>query len=69
MSYRTLEVELENGVVRAAHAESLPSKAHGLLTILDVPATESSAAPATSLADLAQDFGYSVFFVGEKPVL
>ncbi len=56
MSYRTLEVELENGVVHAAHSESLPAKAHALLTILDAPATEPSAAPAPSLADLAQDF-------------
>ena len=56
MSYKTLEVELENGVVHAAHSESLPARAHALLTILDVPATEPSAAPATPLADLAQDF-------------
>ena len=56
MSYKTVEVELENGVVRTAQSESLPAKAHALLTILDVPASEPSVAPATSLADLAQDF-------------
>lgn len=34
MSYKTLEVELENGHVRPSGAETLPSKAHALLTIL-----------------------------------
>ena len=56
MSYKTVEVQLENGVVHAAHSESLPAKAHALLTILDVPAADPSTAPTTSLADLAQDF-------------
>ena len=35
MSYRTLEVELENGRVRPRGSETLPAKAHGLLTLLD----------------------------------
>lgn len=34
MSYKTLEVELENGRVHPSGAEILPSKAHALLTIL-----------------------------------
>jgi hypothetical protein len=34
MSYRTVEVELEHGRVRARNAEALPSKANALLTIL-----------------------------------
>ncbi len=35
MSYKTLEVELENGHVRPCGAEVLPANAHALLTILD----------------------------------
>ncbi|MBM3841409.1 MAG: hypothetical protein FJ398_26360 [Verrucomicrobia bacterium] len=35
MSYRTLEVELEDGRVRPRGSETLPNKAHGLLTLLD----------------------------------
>lgn len=34
MSYKTVEVDLENGRVRPSNAESLPEKAHALLTIL-----------------------------------
>ena len=34
MSYKTLEVELENGRVHPSGAETLPPKAHALLTIL-----------------------------------
>ena len=34
MSYKTLEVELENGRVHLSGAEILPAKAHTLLTIL-----------------------------------
>jgi len=56
MSYKTLEVELENGVVHAAGSETLPAKAHALLTILGVPATEPPAGTESSLADLARDF-------------
>ena len=48
MSYKTVEVELENGRVQAAGAETLPEKAHGLLTILS-PQTVKSDAPAKSL--------------------
>ncbi len=35
MNYKTVEVELDNGRVHAAGAESLPVKAHALLTILE----------------------------------
>jgi hypothetical protein len=35
MSYKTVEVELENGHVRPAGSETLPGRAHGLLTLLD----------------------------------
>ena len=34
MSYKTVEVELENGRVRPSGSETLPDKAHALLTIL-----------------------------------
>jgi hypothetical protein len=44
MSYKTVEVELENGRVQAAGAETLPGKARGLLTILS-PQTVKSNAP------------------------
>jgi hypothetical protein len=48
MSYKTVEVELENGRVQAAGAETLPGKARGLLTILS-PQTVKSNAPVGSL--------------------
>ena len=35
MSYRTVEVDLEHGRVRARNAEALPPKASALLTILE----------------------------------
>ncbi len=40
MSYKTVEVELENGRVRPSNAESLPEKAHALLTILTAAPSE-----------------------------
>ncbi|HWF18093.1 MAG TPA: hypothetical protein VG754_02450 [Verrucomicrobiae bacterium] len=49
MSYKTLEVELENGRVHPSGAETLPPKAHALLTILS--ANESAEALNGSLAD------------------
>jgi len=42
MNYRTLEVELEDGRVHPHGAETLPAKAHALLTLLD--SMESSTA-------------------------
>ena len=50
MSYKTLEVELENGHVRPRDSETLPAKAHALLTLLD-----SSLPPvARTCAELAE---------------
>src|SRR5258706_375778 len=50
MSYKTLEVELENGRVHPRGSETLPAKAHALLTLLD-----SSAPPvAQTCAELAE---------------
>ena len=56
MSYKTLEVELENGVVHPAGSETLPAKAHALLTILTLAPAAVAEAPGGSLADLVQDF-------------
>lgn len=53
MSFRTLEVELENGVVHPSGNEKLPAKAHALLTILSPPPT---APPQGSLADRVKHF-------------
>lgn len=45
MSYKTLEVELENGRMRPRGTENLPIRADALLTILSpVPAEAGSAA-------------------------
>ncbi len=49
MRYRTLEVELENGRVSPVGPDTLPAKAHALLTILDPAPTEPT--PEGSLAD------------------
>ena len=35
MSYKTVEVELENGRVQASGRDTLPRRARGLLTLLD----------------------------------
>jgi hypothetical protein len=56
MSYKTVEVELENGRVRPAGAETLPDKAHALLTILSPQAVKSEA-PARSLGKAMRDLG------------
>ncbi len=56
MSYKTVEVELENGVVHPAGSETLPAKAHALLTILTPAPPAPAEATAGSLADLGQDF-------------
>jgi hypothetical protein len=56
MSYKTVEVELENGRVHAAGAETLPDKAHALLTILS-PQTVKSDGPAKSLGDAMRELG------------
>jgi hypothetical protein len=49
MSLRTFEVELEDGRIRACGSESLPAKAHGLLTVLD----SSTSSPVQTCAELA----------------
>jgi len=56
MSYKTVEVELENGRVPAAGAETLPAKAHALLTILS-PQPAKSEAPAKSLGNAMRELG------------
>jgi len=53
MSYKTVEVELENGRVRPSGSETLPDKAHALLTILT--ATPSPEQSNGSLADCVGD--------------
>ncbi|HEY6227826.1 MAG TPA: hypothetical protein VI282_11955 [Verrucomicrobiae bacterium] len=53
MSYRTVEVELENGVVRPAGAEILPTTGHGLLMLFPTGA----ATPVRSCAELAKWWG------------
>ena len=55
MSYKTLEVELENGRVRPSGPETLPAKAHALLTILGPAGPAIPETPNASLADLTAD--------------
>lgn len=50
MSYKTVEVELENGHVRPSGSEMLPARAHALLTLLE---TRTSAA-ALTCSELAE---------------
>ena len=57
MSYKTLEVELENGRVHPSGSEALPIKAHALLTILVAPVAESIAAPARTMGDALRSLG------------
>jgi hypothetical protein len=56
MSYKTVEVELENGRVRPAGADTLPVKAHALLTILSPQAVKPEA-PAKSLGKAMRELG------------
>ena len=55
MSYKTLEVELENGRVHPSGAETLPVNARALLTILNAPgdAPAANGNLADRVADLA----------------
>jgi|GEM_PF-1921409 len=55
MSYQTLEVELENGRVAPCGQESLPPRAHALLTILGPAASETTDNAGPSIAELAGD--------------
>jgi hypothetical protein len=50
MSYKTVEVELENGHVRPSGPDILPAKAHALLTLLDFV----SPSAARTCSDLAE---------------
>jgi hypothetical protein len=54
MSYKTVEAELENGRVPAAGAETLPNKAHALLTILS-PQVVKPELPARSLGQAMRE--------------
>ena len=56
MSYKTVEVELENGRVHPAAAEILPDKAYALLTILS-PQSVQSEPPTRSLGQAMRDLG------------
>jgi hypothetical protein len=55
MSYKTVEVELENGHVRPSGSETLPDKAHALLTILTATPTPNPQNANGSLADRVAD--------------
>ena len=52
MSYKTVEVELDQGRVRASGSETLPEKAHALLVILNPVTPEPEEVTGPSLADL-----------------
>ena len=54
MSYKTLEVELENGRVSPVGPDTLPAKAHALLTILE-PAPPHSSPSERSLGDAPRE--------------
>ncbi len=55
MSYRTVEVELENGRVQPSGPESLPAKARALLTILAAEQPPDSERADGSLAERVAD--------------
>lgn len=57
MSYKTVEVELENGHVHPSGSETLPAKAHALLTILDSSAPNGSTPLHPSAAGLRRLLG------------
>ena len=55
MSYKTVEVELENGRVRPSGAETLPAQAHALLTILSSEKAEKATTGNGTLAERVAD--------------
>jgi len=57
MSYQTLEVELENGRVHPSGPETLPPKAHALLTILEDGPAKPAAAPGRTLGQAMRELG------------
>ena len=59
MSYQTVEVELENGRVQPCGAETLPARAHGLLTILEGRPCEPVVAPVRTLGQAMRALGVS----------
>jgi hypothetical protein len=56
MSYKTVEVKLENGRVQPSGSETLPEKALALLTILSPAPDEDEQIDGPSIADLAGEF-------------
>ena len=56
MSYKTLEVELVNGRVHPAGAETLPDRARALLTMLSPQAVKTEA-PTKSLGEAMRKLG------------
>jgi hypothetical protein len=56
MSYKTVEVELEQGRVRPSGSETLPDKARALLVILSSAPAEPEEVTGPSLAELGAAF-------------
>ena len=56
MSYKTVEVELEQGRVRPSGSETLPDKARALLVILSPNPPEPEEVTGPSLAELMAEF-------------
>ena len=52
MSFKTVEVELEDGRVRPSGAEVLPTRAHALLTILEANGVATISTGRTANAGL-----------------
>ena len=52
MSYKTVEVDLDDGRVQARGRDTLPPKAHALLTILDPNGASAAPTPTTTGAGL-----------------
>ncbi len=57
MKYQTVEVELQEGQVRACNAEPLPAKAHALLTILENVPAQTTTAPGRTLGQAMRKLG------------
>ena len=54
MGYQTVEVDLENGMVRPRGVETLPGKARALLTIVE-PDLPDSRSPTRTMAEALRD--------------
>jgi hypothetical protein len=57
MSYKTVEVELKDGRVHPSGPETLPPKAHALLTILEDDSATPATAPARTLGQAMRELG------------